>query len=496
VRDNSQLENDGLSSCFVISPVGPEGSQIRRLADDLLDYVFAPAAEACGFAVLRADRLPTPGQVTPQLIDHLTRADVVIADLSGHNPNVMYELAVRHATGKPVIQLMAGDDPLPFDIKDYRTIPFQLNNGALELRTADQLKADIEAQLREVREGRAEAANPVAAAVQMQTDADTVPPETTRIFLAPQGHRYNSEFYEYFTAAIRNATDAIYITGDGFTAADAEGERIARAFHDAFRAALSGGVNVVRIQTKDRASALWERLLGELEEDFPDTFQLVTLAHHRSSQMSSVCVIDPEDAEGCVVEIMIQTEKLFGIKSADLAGTAMFVVARQDLALDMRARIVALCRTEPTRLYFAYGSNMDEDQMHERCPSAEKVGVAVLRDHRLVFNRRGSYRDGGVASVVPESGQRVYGVVWRIGAAEFERLDETEDATAYRRRIVATYGLDGSVWRTQLYQAIPEGEFPPDDAYVELLITAAEKAGLPPEYVAGLGRFTQPQRTD
>jgi hypothetical protein len=139
---------------------------------------------------------------------------------------------------------------------------------------------------------------------------------------------------------------------------------------------------------------------------------------------------------------------------------------------------------------------MDEDQMHERCPSAEKVGVAVLRDHRLVFNRRGSYRDGGVASVVPEPGQRVYGVVWRIGAAEFERLDETEDATAYRRRIVATYGLDGSVWRTQLYQAIPEGEFPPDDAYVELLITAAEKAGLPPDYVAGLQRFTQPPNTD
>lgn len=56
------------------------------------------------------------------MIQHVTEGDLVIADLTGSNPNVYYELALRHALGKPFIQLLTGADPLPFDVADQRTI--------------------------------------------------------------------------------------------------------------------------------------------------------------------------------------------------------------------------------------------------------------------------------------------------------------------------------------------------------------------------------------
>src|SRR5690242_1093880 len=92
--------------CFVISEIGEENSEIRRRADDVLKYVIAPAAIDCGYEdPVRADQLPDPGIITSQIIQYLVESPLVVADLTGRNPNVFYELAVRHATGKPVVQM-------------------------------------------------------------------------------------------------------------------------------------------------------------------------------------------------------------------------------------------------------------------------------------------------------------------------------------------------------------------------------------------------------
>ena len=69
-------------------------------------------------------------------------------------------------------------------------------------------------------------------------------------------------------------------------------------------------------------------------------------------------------------------------------------------------------RTIEEKYYFAYGSNMNLDQMEYRCPDAEVVGRAVLKDYRLVF--RGNRNGNGVASVVPEQGKEVQGLLWKI----------------------------------------------------------------------------------
>lgn len=135
----------GSKGCFVIGPIGQEASDIRHHADQLFNHIIQPVAKECGYRhVERADRLPNPGTITSQIIRHLAEDDLVIADLTGHNPNVFYELAIRHAVCKPVIQLIREGEPLPFDIVQQRTIKFQLDlDGAKACQI--QLRKQIEA---------------------------------------------------------------------------------------------------------------------------------------------------------------------------------------------------------------------------------------------------------------------------------------------------------------------------------------------------------------
>ena len=112
------------SVCFFIAPIGADDSEHRRHSDAILSsYVErALATVEPKLRVVRADKITQPGMITKQVIEYLLKSRLVVADLSYHNPNVFYELAVRHATGKPVIHIKRTSDPIPFDNKDFRTI--------------------------------------------------------------------------------------------------------------------------------------------------------------------------------------------------------------------------------------------------------------------------------------------------------------------------------------------------------------------------------------
>lgn len=111
------------NECFVISPIGPQGSIIRDRADKVLRHVINPAVQALGrdLTVVRADDINAPGQITQQVIEHCVKARVAVADLTDSNANVFYELGLRHARNLPTV-LISELQQLPFDVASMRTI--------------------------------------------------------------------------------------------------------------------------------------------------------------------------------------------------------------------------------------------------------------------------------------------------------------------------------------------------------------------------------------
>lgn len=112
--------------CFVISPIRAEGSKVREHADDVYDYIIKPAMDACGVTALRSDHLREPGKISEQMFRAILHDDLVVAVLTGHNPNVFYELAIAQAAARPVIILLRKGQMLPFDIQDLRCVYYDL----------------------------------------------------------------------------------------------------------------------------------------------------------------------------------------------------------------------------------------------------------------------------------------------------------------------------------------------------------------------------------
>lgn len=133
--------------CFVVCPIGPQGSEIRDRMDGIFNEIIAPVAKDFGYRAEIAIHEKSTGIVTEGIVTKLIEADVVIADLHGHDGNVMYGMALRHATGKPIIQMIPEGEELPFDIGGSNTITYdfaihQLDRWRKDLRTAFQAVAD------------------------------------------------------------------------------------------------------------------------------------------------------------------------------------------------------------------------------------------------------------------------------------------------------------------------------------------------------------------
>lgn len=134
-----------------------------------------------------------------------------------------------------------------------------------------------------------------------------------------------------------------------------------------------------------------------------------------------------------------------------------------------------------TTLYFAYGSNLNLDQMAQRCPDAEPLGNAVLNDHTLVFRGR---RDGsGVATIIPCYGRKVQGVLWSLTDRCEASLDRCEGVPdVYDKQTVRVKDMDGNDLKVMTYTMTDvKNRDPamPSEAYYQRIREGYRQNGIP-----------------
>jgi hypothetical protein len=132
--------------CFLISPIGSEDSEIRDRADMFREDIVR-AGIGDRYEVRRADDYNRAGNITSQVIEAIVDADLIVADLTGRNANVYYELSVAHCYRRHVVPMRnVADDTgdLPFDNYTERTIPYSLTRLGLRDRARDLLAKAVE----------------------------------------------------------------------------------------------------------------------------------------------------------------------------------------------------------------------------------------------------------------------------------------------------------------------------------------------------------------
>lgn len=132
-----------------------------------------------------------------------------------------------------------------------------------------------------------------------------------------------------------------------------------------------------------------------------------------------------------------------------------------------------------TKYYFAYGSNLDPDQMERRCPDAEPFRCAFLPDHALAFGGHSPHWEGSPATVIPEEGRRVPGLLYQLPYREIRVLDHFEGHPVRYERREKTVSDDNDVERTaQVYVKDLDGNLgTPPEEYLNVLRRAYRDLG-------------------
>ena len=138
-------------------------------------------------------------------------------------------------------------------------------------------------------------------------------------------------------------------------------------------------------------------------------------------------------------------------------------------------------------LYAAYGSNLDPAQMAERCPHSPQRGTGWLEGWRLTFGGADLGWEGALATVVEADGERVFVALYELSEGDEALLDQWDAASIdyYRKLSVRVATLDGDVLAWLYVLNDYEGGLP-SARYLGIMADAAEAAGAPADYVAGL----------
>ena len=129
--------------CFIVTAIGESGTETRDRADEVFSYLIAPVCEELGYKPVRVDQVDAVDNINETIINYLKTAPMVVADMTGHNPNAFYELGFRQALELPLVPIIQAGNRLPFDVISQRTVFYNLSVGKIE-----QSKKDLKAKIK------------------------------------------------------------------------------------------------------------------------------------------------------------------------------------------------------------------------------------------------------------------------------------------------------------------------------------------------------------
>ena len=114
-----------MPTAFVLMPFGGD-------FDSFYEKVLKPTLEEQGFDVNRADDFQNRRNILKDVMEGISNGDLIVADLTGRNANVFYELATAHSFKKPVLMITQSIDDVPFDLSNYRLLEYSISISGLD----------------------------------------------------------------------------------------------------------------------------------------------------------------------------------------------------------------------------------------------------------------------------------------------------------------------------------------------------------------------------
>lgn len=111
-----------VKTCFIVTQIGSPGSPENEHANKVLKYLIQPVCDELDYLAIRVDKESINGNINERIINHLKNDDIVIADMTGHNPNAFFELGYRQALGLPLVPIIEASQSLPFDVIAENTV--------------------------------------------------------------------------------------------------------------------------------------------------------------------------------------------------------------------------------------------------------------------------------------------------------------------------------------------------------------------------------------
>jgi hypothetical protein len=129
-------------SCFVVMPfAAPIGAYYQ--------HIYEPAIQKAGLRAVRADAdIYGTGKIIDQIWSGINAAKVLVAELTGRNSNVLYELGLAHALQKPVVLVSSNEGDVPFDLRHIRVIYYDVSDPFWGQKLIDKVAENIVSALK------------------------------------------------------------------------------------------------------------------------------------------------------------------------------------------------------------------------------------------------------------------------------------------------------------------------------------------------------------